>query len=72
MALVVRDEGWAHIPAETWDAVQARIVELEGILVRINEHADVMRNQVGTGPLVSDIRHGFETIIRMTREANSK
>jgi myo-inositol catabolism protein IolC len=49
-----------------------RIAKLEAILVRINEHADVMRNQVGTGQLVSDIRHGFDTIVQMTREAHSK
>ena len=46
-----------------------RNAELEAILARINEHADVMRNQVGTGPLVADIRHGFQKILDMTREA---
>lgn len=47
----------------------ARIAELEAIINRINEHADVMRNQVGTGALVSNIRQGFQTIIEITREA---
>ena len=33
MALVVRDEAWAHVPAAAWDAMQARMAELEAAVL---------------------------------------
>lgn len=63
--------GYANGKATMDRSYMDRINDLEAIINRINEHADVMLTQVGTGVLVSNIRQGFQTIIDITREATS-
>lgn len=45
----------------------ARIADMESRLAQITDLASLFRDQVGTGPLVTNIRNGFHTILQIAR-----
>lgn len=50
---------------EQWEKCEAHIADLESRLHQIADLASICAEQVGTGPLLTNVRNGFVTICKI-------
>ncbi len=58
------------IHSALWAAKLARITELESVLARINEKAVQLRDEIGTGSAVGELRARIHNLVELTRTTN--